>query len=1229
MNLTPAQQRAIAHRGSSLLVSASAGSGKTEVLARRCVSLLVDTAAPCEVERLLVVTFTRAAAAELRVRVARMLRAAAAQTRDAASRRHLRRQELLVDAAEIGTIDAWCGRLVREHFAAAGVDVAFTTLSAEEAALLRGEVLDMLFERVHRGGDELAAAARRWIARGPTPDDAFLRRLVAQLNAFREHLVNPGPWFERQRARLAGEATAEAERLLAAALRAECLFQGEQLAALPDGGAAALMGYAAALSDWAERLRDPGRLLDVVRELGAFKLAKPGRNAGGEPAVIGSIRKRWLEERLQEAWSADGVSAMLEHAGLVQQWLGTLLELEAEYHRMLSEAKSRQAAYEFGDILRMALDVLGEPEGDAGRRPTAVARQLQQRYEHILVDEYQDTSPIQVEILRLVTRDAPGRTNRFMVGDLKQSIYGFREAEPRLFAELAAAFRAGRAEGRVEFLSDNFRSHGELLEGLNRIFARLFDPALGGTSYGPEERLRAGRAADELPNPTLPGPRLAVHVIEAERGGSDSDSEALEIDRIEREAALAAERMQALLAAGARVADRGPDQRPLLRPLRLADMVILLRSARHRVGHVARVLRACGIPCVTSGREALLDSLEVGDVRCVLELLVNRRQDVPLAAYLRGPLVGLTAAELWEIRAGIEGAAIEAPGEESGARASLSSALPPALDPPADFFEAVRRYCAARPDPALAARLDAALEQLAGWATAAREEELPAVVRRILRDGALEHFSAGLKDGPQRVAQLRSLVSLADSFAAAQHGGVAEFVEYLRRMEAEEVDPGALATGDEDVVRILTIHAAKGLEFPVVFLLGAGSPWNRQSKTASLRCDEALGASLAFRDYPTRRRLKGARYHVLGQRTVQRDLEEELRLLYVAATRAREQLFIVGHAPPGTWAAQCEQYGGREPPLLARLSAASRLEWVLMAAAGELGDIDARSRWLAVTVHEPTTIAVPEPAAVVQVAPLRPPAEADGEEAWVARGRALLAANRGRAAQDLPGLLSVSAAKERVTREWAAEQPRAMDQGRLALRRPRLGVGACAEGNEIGTACHRFLECADLSVLGDAAAVRRQVAAQVAAGRLLPEQAELVPVDDVAWLFGEPEGRLLAESARDVRREVPFVYGLPLGAGGERVVVRGIIDALVDTPAGLVIVDYKTDRPRDADDWAARLAGYGLQVRVYAQAAGAIFDRPVHRCVLALLSARRIESVAAVPVTADELLPAPDRRVVA
>ena len=550
MTLTPSQQAAVSHRGASLLVSASAGSGKTEVLTQRCVAVLSDPHRPCAIEQLLVVTFTRAAATELRVRIAGALRERATQTRDEALHEHLRRQSLLVDAADIGTIDAWCGRIVRAHSAEAGVDAEFTTLAEEDARLLRRQVLDELFEWVYSTDDELPRAARVWLGRHARPDDGFLRAHVRQLNEFREHLVEVDLWRrrERERCHLDDDALrADAQQLLSAMLAQECARQRDQLASLSADSCGAVLAdglqrYQDVLGDWAGRLRTrPGELTTVVAEVESFDLGKPRGWSGADAALLDDIKTRWLERQLQRRWSSADVQSMLANAPEAAGFLRTLLDLEQHYHDRLTAAKRARAAYEFGDVLRLTLDLLGTPNANGPRRPTPIAQRLRQRYAHVLVDEYQDTSPVQVEILRLVSRDEAGQSNRFLVGDVKQSIYGFRQAEPGLFTDLADALASGSVEGNLQHLSDNFRSHPDLLAGLNRLFARLFHRALGGTDFTPAERLWAAR--DEIANPTLDAhPRIELHVFEPpaeEPARRDEEEESVPLERLEREAVVA------------------------------------------------------------------------------------------------------------------------------------------------------------------------------------------------------------------------------------------------------------------------------------------------------------------------------------------------------------------------------------------------------------------------------------------------------------------------------------------------------------------------------------------------------------------------------------------------------------------------------------------------------------------------------------------------------------------
>lgn len=1191
MNLTKAQRTAIGWRGGNLLLSASAGSGKTEVLARRCVALISDPASPCGVEQLLVATFTRAAAAELRVRIARMLRQASRETADAAMRRHLRRQELMVDAADIGTIDAWCQRVLRENFATAGVDPGFAILSEVEAPLLRAEVLERLMRWVYAADEPAAEAVRDWLRSAARPGDRWLQGMVLELNHFRERLADDAAWFAEQARYWSQDAEtlrASAQARLGAALAGECAFQRARLGPLIEQGRGglrvALDRYAACLRRWEQRAGQAGGLLGVVDELAETTPKAAVPDAAEAPALAQSVR-RWYEKRLRDRWEPHEIAPIFEHVEAVAQRMRTLLDLEARYQQELTAVKRQRGVMEFGDVLRHTLALL-RPGGQQGG-DTPLARQLRQRYAHILVDEYQDTSPLQVELLRALTREPPAPGNRFMVGDIKQSIYGFRDAEPRLFNEQRDRLRSGAEPGCVLPLQDNFRSHARLVAGVNRLFEMLFSEQLGGAEYDQDARLEARRT--EIPNPTLDdAPRVAVRIVTERPSDAAAPGARLE-ETIEREARVIAATIHELLAAGTQVPHRRPDGGLELRPLRLADIVVLLRAAKVQAGQVAGVLREAGVACVASGRESVLDSREVDDVRSVLRLIVNRRNDVAMAAYLRGPMVGLSAAELLRLR----------------------------RDAPKRSYSTAARLYAQQAGDELARRVRAALARIDAWRAMARDTELPALLRHIVRDSALGLFARGLPGGTHRTAVLESLIGLAESLCQREQAGVAEFVEHLDALAADDLAPMAGLATSEDVVRIMTIHAAKGLEFPIVFLAGTAANMQGRTSEGALVCHRDEGVGIKMFDARRRAFLTSANHPIATRFAAHADIEEELRLLYVAATRAREKLYVLGVAPEDAAARHAAWAGGSPPPLITRLVASRVLDWLLMAAAASGADQprDDGPSWVDVSVVDPDEMQqAGGTSARVASGPEPLPPPDDGDRAWVAAARELMSAPLERAAAQRPAVFSVSVLKSAVRR--AADGGRG-DWREAVLAPPRFAQQADRrDGRVVGAATHRFMEWADLAALRTPAAVRAQIEALRAAGRLDAQEAALVDAGAIAWLMQTELGRRIAEGD-GVRRETAFVYSLAVG--DERLILRGVIDCLVPGPDGLTLIDYKTDALADDSALRERLEIYSRQLQLYALAARDLFETRIAGGWLALLEPRRLEAVDVSSATLDAL----------
>lgn len=1179
MELRPGQARAVEHRGAELLVSASAGSGKTSVLAQRVVRILADSDDPCDPRELLVITFTRAAAAELRSRIAGSLR-------DRAGDRRLARCLRLLDLAEIGTIDAWCQRLVRANFSQLGIDPSFDVLAPDAAAALRRRLRDELFDALCREESDLGRRLRGWLSRGVRVSPPQLPELVDLLHAQRDHLVNDAGWFASQAQRSRGSAEAArraASDLALAAMRDEIRMQVEQWRqarhGAPPGARATIDGW---MSEFAALTTIPAAdaaalaaAIDGVGTRLSKKLA--------DHDWIEDFRDRVIKRRLRERFKPQRVADWLGGAADCDGLLSLVFEIEALHHERLFAEKRRSGVFEFSDVQRFALDLLGTPEGSL-RRPTALASRVAGRYRHILVDEYQDTSPVQVELLRLLAASGGGSAPaRFMVGDVKQSIYAFREAEPRLFIAQRERLREQSGDDGVLPLVENFRSAAALLAGLNHIFCGLFDAEFGGAAFDERERLVAARGG--LANPSMDDqPRIEVLVLahpdgaDAER--DDADDEAVveleePLERIEREALVIADRLKALHGAGALVQDRGADGVPRLRPMVWSDAAILLRAARGNGPLLAQMLRRAGVPCVVRGRDSLLDSREVSDVRVVLSLLVNRRQDVPLAAYLRSPGSGLTPTELVAVRAAAGGALLDA-------------------------VEAYRRSGA---DASLRGRLDAAVDRLARWHGFARRADVGEVVRRIVGDLELRLFAEALPFGAHRVALLDAFCAMANDFA--RRGDLSAFVSHLAEIERCGVVPEGDAPLREDAVTIMTIHAAKGLEFPIVVMAGAGAEFTRRPPSPALVADEAVGVGLRFADAQGPRVLESAAHDAIKVWRKRRELEEELRLLYVALTRARERLLVVGHAKPGRWEQVCADSPALSSPLslLDRLSSSSCLDWVMRSAA--VGGVCQGGLCAFGTIRVVEVDAAPV-ASELHVDEAE--AGAPPSMAWLDEARSLLASWSDSRWSAAPAVVSVSALKSAA---WGEAEDAPLTPFRVAasLGVPRFARDASDEvdGTEIGTAVHRFLQHADVCALSSETDVRRQLAQLVAEGLLDEAQAAVVPVGDLVWLSASEVGAALRGAER-LERETPFVFGAPL-SDGESMLVRGVIDCIAVSERGALVIDYKTDRRRDAGDWERRIRAYGAQIAAYGHVARRLLRTEIDGLALVFLREREIVRV--------------------
>lgn len=1272
---TSEQRQAITAGAARVIVTAAAGSGKTAVLAERCAHLICDARPPCDADRLLVVTFTEAAAAEMRHRIGAALRRRAdARPGDA----RLRRQVALLELAQISTLHAFCASLVRRWFAALALPPDMRLMDEDEAALLQRATAHDLFTRWHDPAAPESGPFRRLLDEYAGAKEDTLAEWILHTANYVRSVVDPDAWLDEAASRFRAEAGLPRPILIG--WRDALAGHLERLARRADLFARRLEGAEPAARDllqprtteFAETLRETARTvraagdetsmsaaLDIVCGLSAPRLE--GRAAaqraasdtdGFDRLVKDYDRLRDRLKPLKRDWcvSIDRQCDALRQVGPVAADFVRLVRGFAVEYRAV---KRRRGVMDFADLERLALRLLtGQP--DVGEppdlppdapSPQVVAAALRERFRHILVDEYQDTNPVQAALIEAIAgAGAPQAGSLFLVGDVRQSIYRFRLAEPQLLLECAA--RPGGAD--VLDLPDNFRSRGHIIEAVNAAFGalgeRIDDPAA-------ELMARPMRAARPYPEDgegaLFDDASVLVHVIERSPDAAEEDSNTAEdeadnggrgdeegdaragetsaaddvaaYDVLEREAWFVARRIHALMGRVAGHSRRqvcGPDGTP--RPLEYRDIAVLMRATYFRGGIVARVLTEEGIPCFADLSTGYLDTLEARDLVALLEVLDNPAQDVPLAAVLRSPL----------LRPGVRGD-------------DLAAVRLAHRDVP--FHEAVRRYAHNGPDDRLREVLRERLVRLARWRERVRRRPLAEALREILAETGYLAYVSGLPGGRHRRANVLALVELAAASVPAAPT-IDRFVAFLRDMRARRRDFGAPpAVGEADnVVRIMSIHHSKGLEFPVVFLLGAGEKLNLADTRRKLLVDRRWHVAPKVVDAKA-----GLDADHIGTLLAREEMRrqsvcEEMRVTYVAMTRAREHLEIVGSLGGP---AEVVDQAGADPPEPER--AERMLDWLLplpalrpdavtvRQAAGP-DDVERAATPIIVQTYGAEAVqawraqvaaAGPPPLLerVARLAPLpeeEPVAQDGGVRAVVSR------LGRRYRYEEMTRTPAVVAASELKHHRDLLEDPEEPVGALVASPAPWPGprfirTSPLPQEQAVlrGVATHLVLQHLDVSRPVDESAVRSTIAALVSRGLLSEADAGLVDVAGICWFFGTAVGARMRLSHAALRRELMFVSRStpqPWAGGGDFdrqrdvVLIRGIIDAAWVGPEGLELLDYKTDAVGEAEI-ADRVALYRPQVAAYARAAERMFGQPVTGAWLAFLTPRRIEQVALDP----------------
>ena len=1138
---TPSQKLAIEDRGGELLVSAAAGSGKTRVLTERLMRWITEGDAPRSIDNFLIITFSTAAAAELRSRISEELSARAAA--DPGSKR-LRRESALVRRAQIGTIHSFCSALLREYAGRAGIAPDFAIADEDRARELRRlsleTVLEAAYAEAEPGFIQLADTV------GAGTDDRRLESLVLELHGKLQSHARPGDWAARQSELFETGAEDAADtpwgrELLESAADELLWWAGEfdelvrSLAGFEKMGKA----YVPSFSETASSLRGAAKRAaegwDALR--GALPIAFPrlgSLRGGGEDPELAERAKARREackkaaKRLERGFTLPS-EQLLRDMRATAPAMRALLKLVGDFDAEYTRRKRRRSLLDFADLEHLAARLLTEPDGS----PTETAREVSRRYAEVMVDEYQDVSLVQDMIIRAVS-DSGRRL--FMVGDVKQSIYRFRLADPTIFLKKYESYAdAPQPEGvpRRVFLRESFRSRGEVVDAVNAVFGCLMSKGLGEMEYDERARLRAGL---EYPG-VVPVPELVAVPLP----GADEDEE--RPDKIEVEAAYVARMMRRLVETGAKISEGGA-----LRPLGYGDIAVLLRSVNVSGPVWRRVLAREGVPVEAGQSGGFFEAPEVAVILSLLAIIDNPRQDVALISVLRSELFGFTNDELTEIRL---------------------------MSGEGDFYAALR----ARAQVSEKAR--AFLDTLDRLRDFARDSELATLIWEIYESLGCMALCSAMRDGEGRRARLLRLFELARSFETTGWRGLRRFLDWLRSMRERGEEP---AFPDEDgggAVRIMSIHRSKGLEFPVVFIGDTARQFNRSDLRGSVLVHPELGLGPKFTDAA-----RGIEYPTLARRAVANRLErellsEELRLLYVAMTRARERLFITCTlADPQKTMDKLAPAAQEHIPAQALLPMRSMAEWLICAALGTGG----RALTLSIGGDEEGAPRRVTPAA-------QPEPERTGEEASPVDFDALLAWRYPHSgAETLPSKLTATELKSLA--EPDAESAELLPRAARTFRRPDIALAARRlTAAERGTATHLALRYLELGALTTPEAAREAVDRLAAAGKLSAREAAAVDAAGLCRFALSPLGRRIAAAPR-VLREFPFALLCPAerffpGAEGEELLLQGVVDCCLIEPDGAVIVDYKTDRiaPEAAPERAKR---YAAQLETYAWAVSRI-----------------------------------------
>ena len=1264
MKFTPEQQRVIELHNSNILVSAAAGSGKTAVLVERIIRMICDGEHPADIDRLLIVTFTNAAAAEMRERIAAGI---TARLETDPGNEHIQKQSALLHNAQITTIDSFSLFLIRNHFNEIGLDPDFRVADEGEIKLLQQEVLAQLLEDAYAGQfvpetpEQFHACVEYFC---PGGRESVLEQHILNLSRYAGSFPWPAEWLEeRKNDYAAGDMealvcsdygqylTERVNRTVEGCL--EKLREVKRLCELPDGPY--MYGeLTEAEIEQLERLTSCKDLEEQAAKVPAVTFARlPSKKDDSvDPAkrelakAIRNSVKDTLSD-LSESYFKTPLELAVEQGKACREPLRMLLDLVLEFDRRLLAAKQERHLIDFSDMEHYALQILLKREkveetGGTGTDhaetkyrivPSDVAMEYRQYFQEILIDEYQDSNLVQEYLLSAISGEEEGRYNRFMVGDVKQSIYKFRLARPELFLEKYDTYQETGDLCRID-LAKNFRSRIQVVDAVNGVFSRIMSREIGGIAYDDKAALYPGAVYPAQEDPAYGSELLLIRKPEKgereESGIGEQHAEGagvlVDYDNVRQLEALAIAARIKQLKGSLKVMEKSTGE---LRPVRYSDMVILLRTTSGWDEEFKKILEQQGIPVYITSKTGYFGALEVQELLQFLRVLDNPRQDIPLFGVMQSVFGGFTQEEIAQIRSGGEG--------HSRKRMTLYEALKEVAQSgrTVEEGEEISAGESAGEEAELSQKADTFLQRIGHYRDLTPFTSIRDLLQRILDDYDYLNYVTALPAGSKRRANVEMLLTKASAFEKTSYFGLFHFIRYMEQLEKYDVDYGEADTLDEnaDVVRIMSIHKSKGLEFPVVFVSGLSKRFNMQDANQSLIVDMDLGVAVDYVDSVRRIKNKTLRRAVLSAKMKEDNLAEELRVLYVALTRAREKLILTAVLDKADEKWELAQMTGQE-----------RLTYLDFCEAGSYMDFllpILPKTGIAVKTLRTEDLAAEELGEQLRMGDRREqlrliacgetPLTGDPEE----NERKLMHLRERFAYQyPHPGLqklytkttvseLKIAAMAEKDEAAFHTFEEKEVVPYIPGFRREQEKVSGAVRGN----AFHRVMELLDFMYVfvesglfekcpGDYETYRKRLDAErlknrleeflqreTISLRLTEEYAKAVSLPKILnFLEQELAYRMWrAQEQGLLYREQPFVLGIdakrldPDLPKGEKVLIQGIIDVFFIEDGEIVLLDYKTDV---IDSLEALWNRYNVQIQYYEEALTKLMQMPVKERIL-------------------------------